>query len=234
MAEEAKDQARPLSHPSPSIHPTVTSDVESPSTQPLGRHRHRRRRFCLCCCGCFVTTVVLVGLTFLILSLTLFKVKDPTLTTNSITITGFAVELGNDVTNRPFSANVTLLADISIKNPNVASFRFRDSDTDFYFQGETVGVAHVPEGKVGADRTARMNVSVDVLIDRAAAEPNVTESFVFGGDVELTSYTDIFGRVNAFGIYKKDLEVVMNCSITLAVSESAVVTKNTACVSTVK
>ena len=62
------------------------------------------------------------------------------------------------------SVNATLNADISIKNPNIASFSYDRSETEFYYREETVGVAYAPDGEVIADWTTRMNVTPDALI----------------------------------------------------------------------
>jgi hypothetical protein len=166
-----EDSTRPLAVASPTVHPEVThggaGDEEEVATTRRWRSMQylRKRRCAIWCCGCCATTVVLLGIVVLVLALTVFKVKDPVLTMNSVTLEGVDGDLGTEE-RHPVSVNATLSADISIKNPNVASFRFARSETDFYYAGETVGVAYAPDGEVGADRTVRMNVTLDVLADR--------------------------------------------------------------------
>uniref|UniRef100_A0ACD5VLQ3 Uncharacterized protein n=1 Tax=Avena sativa TaxID=4498 RepID=A0ACD5VLQ3_AVESA len=136
--------------------------------------------------------------------------------------------------SRPVSVNATLDADVSIKNPNAASFRYDRSETDLYYNGETVGVAYAPDGEVGADRTVRMNVTLTALADRISSIVNVTD-VIFGQDYNLTSYTEINGRVSLLGIFRRDLNIKVNCSVTLEVSAfSSVHSKSMDCVANVK
>ncbi|CAD5174116.1 late embryogenesis abundant protein At1g64065 [Musa acuminata AAA Group] len=221
-----EEQVKPIMLHSPSIVP-VGDDEEAASRWRSIQYLHKRR-CALCCCGCCGATVVILGITILILSLTVFKVKDPTLTMNSLTLDTFRV--GPGTLDNLVLFNATLVADISIKNPNVASFRFDNSTTDFYYAGETVGVAYAPQGKVSAHRTARMNVTVDVLTDRVVKQMNITtEAWTAGTELNLTSFTDIKGRVNVLGVYKRDIEVMLNCSMTLELSTTFHGFKNTDC-----
>ncbi|RCV27247.1 hypothetical protein SEVIR_5G312300v4 [Setaria viridis] len=230
-----EDPTRPLAVASPTVHPEVTDGAGDEEVATTRRWRSmqylRKRRCAIWCCGCCATTVVLLGIAALVLALTVFKVKDPVLTMNRVTLEGVDGDLGTE--RHPVSVNATLSADISIKNPNVASFRFARSETDFYYAGETVGVAYAPDGEVGADRTVRMNVTLDVLADRISPNVNATD-LIFGQDYNLTSYTEITGRVNVLGIYKRDLDIKMNCSITLEVGAfTTVQSKSTNCVANV-
>nr|XP_010924768.1 uncharacterized protein LOC105047520 [Elaeis guineensis] len=223
---EEKDQVRPLSAPSPAVIP-INSDEEGGATGRRPARYLRKRRCVLWCCGCCGLTVVVLGIVILILSLTVFKVKDPTLTMNSITLSG--INTGLSTGSDPVSLNATLTADISIKNPNVASFKFDNSTTEFYYHAATVGVAYAPDGKVSAHRTVRMNVTVDVLIDQVVMRTNRTLSLITGTELNLTSHTDLNGRVNVLGIYKRDIYVMMKCSMSLEVSAFSQQITNTAC-----
>lgn len=216
---------------SPSIYPVTVTDEERSSTSGWRSSQYLRRRRCLIfCCGCCATITVLLGILILILSLTVFKIKDPSLTMNDIDITDF--DTGLRTNNNSISANMTLNANIAIKNPNIASFKFKNSTTEFYYEGQTVGVAYVPSGEVGAYKTTHMNVTLDVLTDKAmeAATPiNITGLFL-GEDLNFTSYTDIAGRVNVLGIYKRNIDVTLNCSYTVEYSVTRFETKSTTCV----
>uniref|UniRef100_A0A0D9V5D1 Late embryogenesis abundant protein LEA-2 subgroup domain-containing protein n=1 Tax=Leersia perrieri TaxID=77586 RepID=A0A0D9V5D1_9ORYZ len=234
---EKNEPTKPLALPSPTVHPAANNDdVEAAAAAAKsGRSAQylRRRRCVIWCGGCCVTSAVVIGIVILALALTVFKVKDPELTMNRVTLEDFGGDL-RDTEQRQLSVNATLNADISLKNPNVASFRFDRSETEFYYAGETVGVAYAPDGEVGADRTVRMNVTLDVLADRISPNVNLTD-LIFGQDYNLTSYTAISGRVNVLGIYKRNLDIKMNCSITLEVSalSSSVQSKSTNCVASV-
>ncbi|KAK1367552.1 hypothetical protein POM88_033644 [Heracleum sosnowskyi] len=81
---------------------------------------------CLKCCGCALVVFGIVGMTMLILMLTVFKVKDPTMKLNYVTLKG--LESANLFNLLP-STNITIEADMSIKNPNAAAFKFKNAVT---------------------------------------------------------------------------------------------------------
>jgi hypothetical protein len=217
-AEDKNEPTRPLAIWSPSIYP-AGSDVDETAQTAKGwrsvQYLRKRRRCLLCCGGCCVLTVVIVGLIILILALTAFKVKDPRITMNSVSLTALSTGAGSGLFN-PVATNATLTADVSIKNPNIASVKFSPSATEVSYLGRTISVVYVPAGRVGAHRTTRMNVTLDILGDRMARMFNIT-GLVLGEVYNLTTYTEMNGTVKALGIYKKDLEMRMNCSISVAV-----------------
>ncbi|XP_008805649.2 late embryogenesis abundant protein At1g64065-like [Phoenix dactylifera] len=227
-----EDQAKPLAHPPSPATPfngSIGSDEEESSRWKSSQYL-RKRRCLLFCCGCCSAAVILLGVTILVLALTVFKIKDPSLTMNAIHVHGLDVGSGTDDS---VSVNATLIADVSIKNPNVASFGFDSSVTEFYYEGKTVGVAHAPGGHVSSGRTVRMNVTVEVLADEVAGLPNVTGTVLFGGTVNVTSHTDLKGRVDVLGIYRRDLDVTLNCTMTLDLSLREQDLKNRVCLATV-
>lgn len=217
-AEADKDEpARPLAFPSPSVavHPAAPGDVEDAAARRSTQYL-RRRRCALCCCGCCVTTVVITALTVLVLAVTVFRVKHPRITMNSVTLAA----LSGAGPSGTLAANSTLAADVSIRNPNVASFRFSLSETEVYYEGRTVAVARVPAGRIGAHRTARVNVTVDLLADRLARAVD-GGGLVMGREYEFTTYTEMSGTVRVLGVYRKELEIRMNCSVTVEVGGAA-------------
>jgi hypothetical protein len=220
--EDKSDPARPLALASPTVYPAA-GDAEEEAQTATGwrsmQYLRKRRRRLLCCCGCCVTTAVVVGVVILALALTVFKVKDPRLTMNAVWLTAISTGPGAGVAS-PVATNATITADVSIKNPNAAAFRFSRSETDVYYKGQTVSVAYAPAGSVGADRTLRMNVTVDLLADRLARAMNGT-GLIFGQEYELDTYTAINGRVSVLGIIKKNIGIKLNCTAVIEVGGAA-------------
>lgn len=218
-----KEQGKPLSIHSPSVHPTS----DAPATSTPSKFRVNRRHVIYFCACCTCTTAIL-GIVILILSFTLFKVRDPTLELNLIKVDDFRINTSMSQINF-ISANVTLVSDISIKNPNMVSFNFDRTVTKFYYHEDMLGVAYAPAGRLGARKATRLNVTMDVLADRIVADSNVTANILFDGELGLTSYTSVKGRVSVLGLYKKDMKVGLNCSVVLGVSILTVEIKSTAC-----
>ncbi|XP_074566398.1 uncharacterized protein LOC141823018 [Curcuma longa] len=225
--EKESGNAKQLAHPS-------LDQEAAAACRWRSAHYLRRRRCAFWCFGCFGAAVIVLGITALVLALTLFKVKDPEFTINSLSLAGshFAVANGavDDDVLSVFLFNFTFEADVSLKNPNVASFRFGSTATTFFYEETAVGVAYAPAGEVGADRTVRMTVRVDVMTNPVARRMNVTaEKLVTGVEVELKSLTEVQGRMKVWGMYKRDLDVKVSCDITLQVSMAYQGIKNTRC-----
>jgi len=209
--------------PSPTVYPASSShDAEAEADAAGSRSTPylRKRRRALCCGGCCVTTIVVIGVIILVLALTVFKVKEPRLTVNNVWLTAISAEPGTGTIPAPVATNATLTADVSIKNPNAAAFKFSQTETDVYYRGQTVSVAYAPAGRVGAHGSVRMNVTVDLLADRLARVMNGT-GLVFGQEYDLDTYTEINGTVNVLGIITKDIEIKLNCSLVVEVGGAA-------------
>lgn len=201
------EQVRPLA-------PTTTDcDVASHSKKLL----RRRRRF-IKCCAYISALIVVLAVVVVVLIFTVFRVKDPIIRTNKIAIT--KLELVNNTIPKPGS-NITITADVSVKNPNVASFRYSKTSTTLYYHDTVVGEAHGPPGQSKARRTSRMNITVDIIADRILANPNLPADFG-SGLIGMDSYSRIPGRVKILNIINKHVVVKMNCTITFNVSSRAI------------
>ncbi|KAG2617987.1 uncharacterized protein LOC120664856 [Panicum virgatum] len=221
--EDKSDPARPLALASPTVYPASLDAEEEEAQTATGwrsmRYLRKRRRCLLCCGGCCVTTAVVVGIVILVLALTVFKVKDPRMTMNNVWLTAISTGPGTGIAST-VATNATITADVSIKNPNAVAFRFSRSETDVYYKGQTISVAYVPAGSVGADRTMRMNVTVDLLADRLMSAMNTT-GLIFGQQYDIDTHTEMTGRVKILGIIKKHIGIKLNCTIVIEVGGAA-------------
>ncbi|CAN6710883.1 unnamed protein product [Malus baccata var. baccata] len=123
-----------------------------------------------------IQTVVII-----IFAFTVFRVKNTKIKLNKVTITRLKL-INNSTIPKPDS-KISLTADVSMKNPNVASFRYR-----------AVPLSHSPLGVSRAQRTMRMNVIVDIITNSLTSNPNV-RSGVESGLITMSSHFRILGRV---------------------------------------
>ena len=187
------------------------------------------------CCGVAVAGA-LTAAAVLALSLTVLRVRDPTLSMESVAVTRFSVRFDAAHPARPLRINVTLSGDIVIHNPNYESMRFGASATEIFVEGAAepgpVGVGRAPPGEVPARGASRVGAEVDVLVDRVA--PAVVAQVLFGGgEVRLDTRTAVDGRVSLLGgLYgRRTVRVAMRCRVALRVSAAAVaVAVHPACV----
>ena len=204
-----RDQVRPLA---------PASDLPSDNGEAALHLKKVRRKKCIKYCGCVAALMIIQAVVIIILIFTVFRVKDPIIKMNGVTVT--KLELINGTTPKPGS-NISLIADVSVKNPNIASFKYKNTTTTLYYYGTVVGDARGSAGSAKARRTMRMNISVDIITDRLLASPNLVAD-VNSGTLTMSSYSRIGGRVNMLNIIKRHVTVKMNCSMTVNISSQAI------------
>lgn len=209
MVEE-RDQISPLA-------PAYGSQSSDNDAATLHLQKLRRAK-CIKCCGCISAVMLIQAIVIIILIFTVFKVKDPIIKMNGVSIT--KLDLINGTTPRPGS-NMSLTADVSVKNPNVASFKYTNTTTTLYFHGTVVGEARGPPGQAKARRTVKMNITVDIITDQILSNPNLS-SDLESGLLSMSSYSKVGGRVNILKIIKKHVTVKMNCTFTANITSQEI------------
>ncbi|KAL5551964.1 hypothetical protein UlMin_002140 [Ulmus minor] len=201
MAE--KDHAWPLAPANTQTRSDVVSN-EALTAPPKCRHKNYAK-----CCGLLTAVFLIVVVTMIVLAFTVFHVSGPTVKMNGVTIERLEFANGTLRTD----VNITLVADVSVKNPNAASFRFGNTTTDIYYGGASVGEGRNPAGIARARRTMRMNMTVDIVPAKILAFPGLMRE-IAGGTLTMKSYTKIEGRVKIINIVKKHVVVRLNCTMT--------------------
>ncbi|KAJ1381405.1 Late embryogenesis abundant protein [Sesbania bispinosa] len=209
MAET--DHARPLA---PARDHSTSDDEEALQSK---QRRRRRIKVCGCVTAGFLLLLVIV---IVILAFTVFKVKDPKVTTNNITLTNLDLII-NQFPTPQVKLNMSMLVDMSIKNPNAASFKLGNTTTTVYYHDVAVAEARTPPGIAKARRTFGMNVTVDVMADRLASSPDLVADVVRKGEMTMNTYSVIPGRVKVLFV-KKHVEVRMNCTVIVKISSRAI------------
>ncbi|KAG8363293.1 hypothetical protein BUALT_Bualt19G0007200 [Buddleja alternifolia] len=207
---ETSDQVRPLA--------PASDRTTAPDDEEIAVTKNRRRRL-LKCCGCATALLLILAIIIIIILIfTVFRIKDPIIRMNNVAVQRLDLITGT-TTPRPGS-NITLNADVSVKNPNFASFRYRNTTTAIFYRGAVIGEARGPPGRAKARRTMRMNITVDVMTDRVLSQPDFG-SDLGSGLLPLSSYTQVGGRVKIL-IVRKHLTVRMNCSVTVNITSRTI------------
>lgn len=220
-------QPRKMEHPSLS-HKEEQELVVQPfrslssplSDDPLAaakkRRKQRQRRCCACC---VVGSLIVVTILVVTLALMVFRSKDPRVTINSTALksVGYVMDAS---TMKPRLMNATLLTRMSIKNLNkAASFEFGDSTALISYSGFTLGQAAIPAGKIEADKTVQMNVSVTMFIGNLlmTSDPSVLAS-AMSQNMVLTSSARVEGRIKVLHLIKRHVIVYSMCNVTVNIS----------------
>ncbi|MBA0858947.1 hypothetical protein Goshw_001974 [Gossypium schwendimanii] len=206
-----RDQVRPLA-------PAADAPTSDDGEAALQLKKVRRKKL-IRCCACIAALFIILAVVIIVLIFTVFRVKDPIIKLNAVSLTNLDLIINGSIPTT--GANISLIADISVKNPNIASFKYRNTTTTLYYYGTEVGDARGPGGTAKARRTIRMNITVDVMTDRVLASPNLTADLT-SGTLTMITYSRIGGRVNMLNIIKKHVTVMMNCTVTVNITSLAI------------
>lgn len=105
------------------------------------------------------------------------------------------------------------MASVSVWNPNVASFKYSKTTTEISYHGEVIGEGETPSGEAKAKETMKMNLTMEIEPEKIDEISDLMKDFNSGA-LNISSYTEIPGRVKILGFIKKSLVVKMNCSLT--------------------
>ncbi|KAM1025068.1 hypothetical protein ACFX15_037606 [Malus domestica] len=195
-----KEQVKPLA-------PANSHYLRSDEEEVASLHIKLKQRKYVHCCGCVSAVFLIIAVTAIVLGFTVFHVKDPKIKMNKVTVQRLEFANGNLRTD----TNITLLADVSVKNPNVASFKYSNATTLVYYSGTEVGEGRTPAGVAKARRTSRMNVTVDIVPGKILGVPGLMRE-VASGELTMTTYTRIQGKVKVVMV-KKNVVVELNCTV---------------------
>ncbi|KAI8569685.1 hypothetical protein RHMOL_Rhmol02G0296500 [Rhododendron molle] len=213
MAEK-QEQVKPLAPASHRQYFTDNNDTVLPPDSKKQRHRNYVQ-----CCGCIVALMLIQAVVLLVLIFTVFRIKDPNLKMNSVRISGLD---STNLSSLTALTNITVTADVSIKNPNVVAFKFSNvTTTKVYYGGVEVGEGGNQPGVVAAQRTLRLNVTVELAVGKFLGVPRLVRDLTFG-ELNVSTYTRVGGKVKILGLFKKNVVVKMNCTMSVNVTSRVI------------
>lgn len=213
-ASPEKDQVTPLASAVASSRESSSDEEDQGRWKPARPAFHRRRW--VRCCSCCAAVVVLAMAALLAVGFTVYKVREPQMTMNSISLERMSIA--------PPNVSLTVVADVSVKNRNPATFYFDTSVTSLYYHAALVGTAYGPRGRSAGRRTYRMNVTLDVVSDELLNNPELIQE-VQSGTLGMNSSTAVGGHVMVFGLFRHHVDVVMNCTVTVAVANQTILSQ---------
>lgn len=223
MAELNEDQSKPLS--SFSLTPRSDQPNEDQYHHDRTKYVHSHTKLILCC-GFIASLTMLIAVTFIVLSLTVFHLHNPKLTVHSISfIQPLDFVNGKVNTNR----NVKVSVDISLHNPNPASFKVKDATVLFYYgelavTEESIRRSETIPAKVPAKQTVKMNLTAEIVTTKLLASiPSLMED-LNGRGVELKSSVEVRGKVKKTKIFKKSVHLITDCSMMMMMNNSSMLT----------
>jgi len=152
-----------------------------------------------------VAFVVFQSIVIAIFALTVLKVKTPKFRVRSATFDTFSVT--------GTSLDVTMNAQLGVKNTNFGPYKYDNSTIIFYYRGVQVGSAFVPKSKANFKSTKKVNVNVSL-----SSTSSELASDYATGIVPLSSESRLTGKVELMLVMKKKKATNMNCTMELNVA----------------
>uniref|UniRef100_A0A2P2MQY5 Late embryogenesis abundant protein LEA-2 subgroup domain-containing protein n=1 Tax=Rhizophora mucronata TaxID=61149 RepID=A0A2P2MQY5_RHIMU len=191
--------------------------------------KRRRRNICL---GVTVAVILVVVLVVVILAFTVFKAKRPVTTVDSVSLKN--LQMSVDVARLVVNLNLTLDVDLSIKNPNKVSIKYTNSSASLNYRGKQVGEVPIPAGKISADKTQPMNLTVNFMASQLFSDRQFFSDVVTTGVLPLNAFTRISGKVRILKMFRVRVISRVSCDITVLLSNQTIGQQNCQYKSTVK
>jgi hypothetical protein len=194
------------------IPPSYLTSDDAEVKVPKGFYR---RTSCQICCAITTAVVLIILIVILVLSFTVFKAKDPVIKVTGITLKSFSFTTDSTLTN--FKLDVSLHLNVSVHNPNIASFKYTNSSTFLYYRGREVGSAPIPAGKVGAEKTEKLETNLDIQALPIVMNANLT-SDLQAGIIPINTHSAIRGKLDIINIFKHHAISTSDCTANILVA----------------
>lgn len=183
-------------------------------TQIDEEQRKRRRKKCLL--YAFLLGVLKAGITLLFL-LTVLRFRTPKFRIRSAAFETF--DYSAAASNPSFNARMR--AELTLKNSNFIKYKFPSSDISFYYNGERVGSALVPDSRVRMRSTEEWEVVVELsavgLIGREQLGSDLRS-----GVLILNGRSRLSGKVELLKLLKKKKSTEMDCTLAVDLNQRMV------------
>ncbi|KAM7251609.1 hypothetical protein ACFE04_023492 [Oxalis oulophora] len=189
----------------------------SPLKQSENQIKSRKRRNAIL--AITVAIILIIVIVIITLSLTLFKAKDPKTTLNSVALDSISASL--DMPRLRALVNISLNIDLTVKNPNIVTFKYTNSTSYLNYRGQMVGEAPTPAGKLSSDSSRQLNLTLTVMADRFAT---IIETYtdILNGALPFNMVSDVKGKVKIMNIFIIHVESAVSCDFTVFIGNSTV------------
>lgn len=222
MAESnGEDQAKPLAplYLTPRSDQPEEDQYQHQTKQHVHHNHHHHRTKLILCCGFTLSLTILIAVTFIVLSLTVFHLHNPKLTVTSISFIQ-PFDLVNGKVNT--TQNATVAVEISLHNPNPAVFKVKDVTVLFYHDELVVLVGESTRRSetVPEKRTVAMNLTTEIDTRKLLASvPGLMEDF--NGSFVLRNRVVVNGKVKMIKIFKKSVQLKTDCDVAMMMNDSS-------------
>lgn len=179
-----------------------------------GNYKHRQKQKQLACIALAVTLVIII-IVLAVLYFSLFKPKDPKVQVPTMQLLSlYPAGYPSAIT----SVNLTLILQVSMYNPNRATFYVQDGSTAcLYYYGAQVGFAAVPPASIPAQSFITLSVGLTVEGSTPLQGPSLYGD-VSSGILQISTSVTIMGKVTTLHIFSHHSNVVSKCNINVSLN----------------
>ncbi|KAH7550194.1 hypothetical protein JRO89_XS13G0153100 [Xanthoceras sorbifolium] len=161
----------------------------------------------------FLALIVISSAVLLVFASIVLRANTPRLKLRSVSV--------KNLVHINSTFNGTLVTELTLRNQNFGSFRFRNGTGEVFYGSVTVGEMKIREGRVRARATEGLKVTVDVRSNQFVEARNLS-SDLNSGVLKLSSHVQLHGRVNLLNIIKRKKRPEMSCSMTLVLRSKSI------------
>ncbi|KAH0454481.1 hypothetical protein IEQ34_016405 [Dendrobium chrysotoxum] len=163
------------------------------------------------CCAVTAILLLLLVITLLILYFTVLKPKKPVVVATPVGLDHIDFSLRPNV-----SLTLSIRMNISIKNPNYAGFKYKNSSASIFYGGDFVGETPIEAGIIHARSIKNISTVVNIIANKVIGNPKFFPD-VFKGSLNMNSEMGMEGKVILLGIFKLHARTYSTCDITIFV-----------------
>ncbi|KAK4268361.1 hypothetical protein QN277_025029 [Acacia crassicarpa] len=186
----------------------------------ISQSRIIKRRRCRLVLGILLLLLILFFIVVLVLALTVFKPKDPTVTLVSASLNG--VSPGVSFPAVQVHLNLTLDINLKLHNPNHASFKHEQGKSLLFYKGTQIGETEIFPGEIPAMGSTVLHSLLTLQLDKAASDLTGLIGDLMGGQLSMESSTRMPGRITILGFIKRHAVAVSECQFTIDVSDGKI------------
>ncbi|KAL2610869.1 hypothetical protein R1flu_022561 [Riccia fluitans] len=176
-----------------------------------------RKRSCQIWCGVTTALLLVLVILILILSFTVFKAKNPRITVTGMTLQTFSANVDPSLSS--VHLDVSLQLNVSVRNPNIASFKYENSSTFLFYRGKEVGSAAIPAGEVKAKQTVRFSTFLEIQALDIMIDANLTSDLA-ANIIPVSTYASIQGRLNVINVFKRHAVSTTECTANIFITNT--------------
>lgn len=185
-------------------------------------HEQGKRSSSKCLVYTLAAFVTLLAVWTVFASIVTLSERDPEIRLGSAKLTAMHISTSSNYSYRASpttsSLNVTMMARVTLTNPNFGPFDYGNSTVSVLYGVTCVGVGEIEAATVEARETKEINVMVKVNIGSSNKLLLVSGNFtsdIHSGILKLRSYAKLSGSVHVLKFVNKRKTMVMACIMSL-------------------